>query len=778
MEGNGGTAEYFEEMAKVSPETQEYLSMMNDEQLEAVVHEGSPLLILAGAGSGKTRVITTKIAYLIREKNVQPWQILAVTFTKKAANEMRERAIALDERAASVHIKTFHSFGAWFLRLNAEDAGISPSFTVYDDDDAVSLIQKAVPGLKKTSASHFAHLISLAKDYCILPDDDELSEIDADPEFRKVYKLYQSRLRETGNVDFGDLILLPYLVLKENEDIRRRMQRKFRVLMVDEYQDSNVAQFKLLQELSGISEGSGNYICVVGDDDQSIYKFRGAEVKNILTFAEHFPNTKTIRLVRNYRSKAEILTVADDVVRNNSGRLGKTLLAARGSGKKPVLAFLKNQDEEAEQCVMAIKKDVEKGANWSDWAILYRTNAQSLTFETAFMQNKIPYQVVGSLKFYEREEVKDILAYLALLANPRDEIAFRRIVNKPARGIGPKAQDAIVEDERSSPVLMDDGAGLVKSCAALAPTFPKKARDGAESFCAMMDSFREEIGEEGTFLLGKSDDEEPSLDFGGEERAEETGTGNLSDLIRAIIEKSGLKEHYEAEDEISGTQKVANMMELTNGAVPFDCTRAGLLEFLDHIELDRTDDDDAHDKNKVTLITLHNTKGLEFRKVIMTGMEFGIFPRTDKTGDDLEEERRLCYVGMTRAKDILFLTCCASRRLYGRLEYMEMSPFLREISPDDINITCSRGQETRKRLFLESAHGKNGLSNAHKSGDSLAAKWRKGTRLYCDECGYGEIIRCGETEAGEFKITVKFETGEIKSFLPKYSAHKLEIIRD
>ena len=796
---------------------QEDLSLLNEQQLEAVTHEGSPLLILAGAGSGKTRVITTKIAYLISEKGVNPWQILAVTFTKKAANEMRERAIALDERAASTQIKTFHSFGAWFLRKNAEAAGVSENFTVYDDDDTVALIQKAMPKLTKQRANHFAHLISLAKDYCYQSDDAELDKIDDDPEFRIVYKAYQDRLRETGNVDFGDLIMLPYLVMKNNEEIRERMRNRFKVVMVDEYQDSNVAQFLLLQELSGVNEGSGNYICVVGDDDQSIYKFRGAEIENILNFEKLFAGTKIIRLEKNYRSTSEILQIADDVVKNNEGRLGKTLVAERGSGNKPVIAFLKNQDEEADECVALIKKTVKMGAKYSDWAILYRTNAQSLTFETYFMQNKIPYQVVGSLKFYEREEVKDLLAYISLLANPRDEVAFRRIINKPARGIGGTTQDKIIDESRQSLLLdaetgaVSMGIDYVEACRRLAPTFSKKAREGALKFCEAMDFFRAELGmakradeeesadkqptdeseiDEQLFDLGfdeesteaKEDDGKNGSEKEKDSTAKKTSSGNLSDLILQIIEKSGLKEHYESEDEIAGTQKVANMNELMNSAVPFPCRQAGLLEFLDHVQLDNTDSDEddgeVGDKNKVTLITFHNTKGLEFKRVIMTGMEHGVFPKTDKAGEELEEERRLCYVGMTRARNSLYLTCCSSRRMYGHLEFMDMSPFLREIDPEHVTIICSKGQEQRKRQLMSKVHGKNGLSNFSFGGnDPIAKEYRRGVRIYHDDYGYGEIVGSGETEQGEYKVTVMFETGERKTFLPKYSKKSLEIIR-
>ena len=423
----------------------DYISLLNEEQKQAVVHEGSPLLILAGAGSGKTRVITTKVAYLIKEKEVNPYSILAVTFTKKAANEMRTRAITLEPESEKAAIKTFHSFGSWFLRKYADRIGVSSSFTVYDDEGMALLLREVEPSLSSKEATAVAKQISLAKDYCCLPDDD-LTFLASEFDIAEIYKKYNQRLRTIGNADFGDLIMLPYMSLKNDLSIASEVHARFKVIMVDEYQDSNIAQYKLLQELSGVKTGNDSYVCVVGDDDQSIYHFRGAEVKNILSFPDQFPGTQIIKLEKNYRSMGLILNAADAVVSHNVSRLGKTLEATRGEGKKPVLAYLEDQTQEAQFCSELIMKSLEKGGNYNDWAILYRTNAQSLTFEKEFLRRKIPYVLVGSLKFYEREEIKDILAYISLLANPKDEISFRRIVNKPARGIGPKTQDTLVEN--------------------------------------------------------------------------------------------------------------------------------------------------------------------------------------------------------------------------------------------------------------------------------------------------------------------------------------------
>ena len=741
----------------VSERAKSYLSVLNPEQYAAVVHEGGALLMLAGAGSGKTRVITTKIAYLIGERQVDPRAILAVTFTKKAAKEMQERAVQLEPRAEKAHIRTFHSFGAWFLRLHAEAAALAPNFTVYDDDDMATLVVKAVPGLTKQQANRYAHKIALAKDYCLLPDNPALADIDTDPQFPAVYAQYQKRLRETGNADFGDLILLPLLVLQQDERLRRQVHQRFRIIMVDEYQDTNVAQFRLLQVLSGVQEGSGTYVCVVGDDDQSIYKFRGAEIKNILNFQKEFPGTTVVRLERNYRSKAEILRIADNVVRHNAGRLGKTLIAERGAGKTPVLAFLDclkrdengnivydrwgrpiYYDEEPAFCADLIELTHEKGVPYMDWAILYRTNAQSLGFESEFLHRKIPYTVVGSLKFYEREEIKDILALLALIANPRDEIAFRRVVNKPARGVGETTQDNIVQAARETLADGADAYNLRETSRRLAPSLSKKARAGLTQFVAVLDTCAEKLAATAAPL--------------------EAGD-RLSALVELAAEQSGLLDYHESKDEVAGTQKVANVQELANSASLYPCTTAGLLEFLDAIELDRTLASDAADTpDSVTLITLHNTKGLEFPRVIMTGMELGLFPRFDKKDEELEEERRLCYVGVTRAKDELYLTSCALRRLQwrGGPDHMFASPFLSEMGEENFRVLKSKQVDD----------------------DPIARTFCPGATVRHDDYGDGVIIAGGRGDGGEYLITVQFAHGARKRFIPKYQQHSLFVVKD
>lgn len=741
----------------------DYLNILNEEQLAAVKHQGSPLLILAGAGSGKTRVITTKIAYLIAEHNVEPERILAVTFTNKAAKEMSERASYLDKRAERAMIRTFHSFGAWILRMYAEWAGLSHNFTIYDDDDALSLLTQASPALTKNAARGIIKKISRAKDYCLLPDDPLLQEVDPNPEFAKIYTGYQKRLKETGNVDFGDLIMIPVMLLKENLQIRASLQNRFSVIMVDEYQDSNIAQFEFLKVLTG----ENTYICVVGDDDQSIYRFRGAEVQNILTFADTFKNTKIIRLEKNYRSYSEILAVADSVVKKNTGRLGKTLVAERGKGQKPHIYFLPNQETEAELCARLISQEVENGGAYSDWAVLYRTNAQSLNFETDFLHKKIPYQVIGTLKFYEREEIKDALAVLALISNGRDEVALRRIINKPARGVGEITQKKLIDlsrelmfSQKSDELMLESKDDYISAISALinSVSLTKKAKEGLKNFLNTIKELRSII-EAGDIFLKK---EEPK------------GEG-LAPFIYEVLKQSGFAEYYESVDSASGTQKTANLNELANTASLYDFSVKGLSEFLEHIELDRSLAGSEEKKDSVNLITIHNTKGLEFKNVIITGLETGVFPRDNGNFDELEEERRLMYVACTRAKDALYMTSCASRRLYGSLSFTQPSRFIFEIDKDLVNISeASSSYSTFSGSFGKQIPAD---FSTKKEEHPLLSKWKKGEKIYHDDYGYGAIIKA-DASSGELVVNIQFETGLIKRFMPEYQANDMTIIKD
>ena len=795
-----------------------YLAALNPEQQAAVLHQGKPLLILAGAGSGKTRVITTKIAYLIRERGLDPRSILAVTFTNKAAREMADRARQIDERAADAMLRTFHSFGAWFLRRNGAAAGLNSDFVIYDDEDAVSLLATLMEDAPKAEAKQMAQQISRAKDYFLSPEDPGIEQINYRKEFRALYAQYEERLRQIGNVDFGDLIKKPVEILRNSPGVARRFRDRFQVILVDEYQDSNIAQFELLKELCG----PDTYVCVVGDDDQSIYRFRGAEVRNILEFPSRFPGTDIVRLERNYRSTSPILAVASSVVDRNQGRLGKTLRAERGGGKTPILAFLPDQDAETAFCAELIGKSIaassggansgggwaaKKPAAYADWAILYRTNAQSLGFETEFLRRQIPYRVVGSLKFYEREEVKDALALLSFLINPRDEVAFRRVVNKPARGLGPATVDRIVAAAFQEPLAGENGgdqapAGgrfgdLAEASRRILPDLSAKAQGGLSSFleaiaagAASLDSA--ENGEpasspgetsaavsaaQSVAVSGVNSREQAKRRRPRKQEPLSSGDG-LSVCVVTLAVRAGIVEYHLDHDEIAGNQRIANLQELANAASLYPASRAGLAEFLEHIELDRsTSEEQGGGEDAVTLITLHNTKGLEFRRVIMTGIEQGVFPREDKKDEDLEEERRLFYVGATRAMDELYLCSCAVRRMFGRTLPVEPSIFLRETDKSVLRIIGDAPYGFASGPGHARSAGGPPRSRSAGAKTSSDGRWRVGERLYHDDYGYGGVAEIRESDDGPV-ILARFETGKELRFLSLHQSSRFTKIGD
>ena len=753
-----------------------YLEILNPRQREAVLHTGNPLLILAGAGSGKTRVITTKIAWLIREKGVDPRSILAVTFTNKAAREMAERAKLIDERAGDAMLRTFHSFGAWFLRRNHALADLPPGFVIYDDDDAVSLLSVLMPGIPRAEVKLAAHNISRAKDYFLSPEDPDLDLINHSRMFRRVYRDYQEKLLQIGNVDFGDLIKKPVEILRQNPDVARRIRGRFRVILVDEYQDANVAQFELLKELCDPQ----TYVCVVGDDDQSIYRFRGAEVRNILQFPDRFPGTDIIRLEHNYRSFSPILQAASSVVDKNRNRLGKTLYSERGSGKKPTLAFLANQDEEAKYCADLIGIFAKTGTKYSDWAILYRTNAQSLGFETEFLHRHIPYRVVGSLKFYEREEIKDVLALLSFLVNPKDEVAFRRVINKPGRGLGPASVERVIG-------AAVPGISLETALEQVKAEFSAKAKSGADQFLKAIRAGRSALEDSAGRFSGDpeipgsavqasaGETGVPQSITDAERESLRSGEG-LSSCIVILANESGIAGYHLSHDEIVGNQRLNNLQELANAASVYPASLDGLLVFLEHIELDRSMEENHGEpgsvNDTVTLITLHNTKGLEFRRVIMTGIEQGIFPRGDKSGDDLEEERRLFYVGATRAMDELYLCSCRSRRMYGKTELVRHSVFLDEIDKKALRVI---GQAPSG--FGKPAGHSVPAGRPKSDGPESGGYWKKGDTVYNDDYGYGEVREVRDSEEGPV-VRVFFQNGGEVRFLADHQGGNFTRIRD
>jgi DNA helicase-2/ATP-dependent DNA helicase PcrA len=813
----------------MTPELQAALAGLNPAQREAVLHQSGPLLILAGAGSGKTRVVTVKIAYLIEELAVDPRAILAVTFTNKAAGEMRARAAGLVEHASDVTIRTFHSFGAWLLRRNADVAGLPRGFAIYDDDDSITLLRALYPEQKRAVMARFYHLISRAKDYCLGPDDD-LSDISTDPEFVAVYRAYQKRIEEIGNVDFGDLIMKPVALLENEPIVADRIRRRFRYVLVDEYQDSNVAQYRLL---TGLSDPE-TFVCVVGDDDQSIYRFRGAEVQNILTFPDTFDGTKVVRLEQNYRSTGPILDVAGAVVSHNEGRLGKSLFTDRTDGDKPRLALLEDHESEVEYVIDRVK-EAERRGEPGETAVLYRTNAQSRPFETRLLRENIPYRIVGAVRFYDREEVKDAVAFLKFLSNPRDEVSFRRIVNKPSRGIGAKSLDRILQ--KIAPARGD----LAAAADYAIPEMSKKAAAALAEFVQTIDELKRIIGG-GSGAAAPGDDAEQREDAerranavprneppgaggatsggasvadsasiaggamsdgatsngatsggasvadsasiaggamsdgatsngatsGGASVADsasiaDSGAATLAVLVEEMLGRSGLSAYHHEQDEVSGTQKVQNLEELVNAASLYPPSIDGLNEFLEAIELDSAREQEDVADAKVVLITMHNTKGLEFERVIITGLEETLFPR-DEDPEELEEERRLFYVAITRAKSELRLTSCRYRRVHGRLTDLLPSRFLSEIPPELVDIDKS-GRFGTSGTALSALRGERG---DRFGGAGEEHPWPKGTAVYHDDYGPGIVSKAWYSGA-EAVVVVRFETGATAQFLPKYT---------
>lgn len=717
----------------MTPTLHAALAGLNEAQREAVLHQDSPLLILAGAGSGKTRVITVKIAWLIAEQRVDPRSILAVTFTNKAAGEMRERALALladDDRETDtlrreVTLRTFHSFGAWLLRRNSDIAGLARGFNIYDDDDAITLLKALYPEQKRAPLARWYHLISRAKDYCLTPDDD-LSDISEDPEFVSVYRTYQNRLEEIGNVDFGDLIMKPVQLLENESVVAERMQRRFRYILVDEYQDSNVAQYRLLRALAA----EDTFVCVVGDDDQSIYRFRGAEVQNILTFPDTFPHTHVVRLEQNYRSTAPILDLAGAVVANNQGRLGKTLFTDRTDGERPRLLLLPDQDEEVSVVIDRVRA-AERAGEPGETAVLYRTNAQSRAFETALLRENIPYRIVGAVRFWDREEVKDAVAFLKFLANPRDEVSFRRIVNKPARGLGARSVERILE--KLAPARGDLSAAADYAI----PELSKKAGAALRAFVTLVEELRRRLA--------------------GDPETTGSDQQTLATVVEDLLAASGLSQYHKEQDDIAGTQKVQNLEELINAASLYPADLPGLTEFLEAIELDSAREQEDTVDARVVLITMHNTKGLEFDRVIITGLEEGLFPRDDDP-EELEEERRLFYVAITRARTELTLTSCRYRRLHGKLADFLPSRFLTEI-PKELVTVDGAGYAGADGALA-------GLRAGRSRGENHP--WPRGTAVYHDDYGAGIVTKAWYS-GSEAVVLVRFETGATAQFIPAYT---------
>ena len=631
---------------------------LNEPQREAVYHTDGPLLILAGAGSGKTRVLTHRIAYLIGERGVNAWNILAITFTNKAAEEMRQRVDNLvGFGAESVWVSTFHSACVRILRRFIDRLGYENHFTIYDTDDQKTLIKevcrKVDVDTKVFKERSLLSAISSAKNEMILPDEFELNAGGdfAKMKIAKVYREYETQMRANNALDFDDLLVKTVQLLQTQPDVLESYQERFRYIMVDEYQDTNTVQFQLVSLLAGKYKN----LCVVGDDDQSIYKFRGANIRNILDFEHEFPDAKVIKLEQNYRSTGNILNAANSVIANNRGRKEKSLWTENGEGELIRLRQFDTAFDEADFIGEDIKSAVRQGGSYNDSAVLYRTNAQSRLLEEKFIAMNIPYKIVGGVNFYARREIKDLLAYLKTIDNGRDDVAVRRIINVPKRGIGLTTINRIQES------ATERGIGFYE--ALLAPELIAGVGRSAtklDSFAALIEYFKT--------------------------LAEEM---NITDLLQEVIEKTGYIESLENEDKEEAKTRKENIDELISKAATYEesCQdkdeKATLSGFLEEVALVADIDSLDEDQEYVVLMTLHSAKGLEFPRVYLAGMEDGLFPgyMSINAGDreELEEERRLCYVGITRAEQELTLTSARRRMVHGETQYNPMSRFVKEI---------------------------------------------------------------------------------------------------
>ncbi len=736
---------------------------LNEPQREAVFHTDGPLLILAGAGSGKTRVLTHRIAYLIEERGVNPWNILAITFTNKAAGEMRQRVDDLvGFGSESIWVSTFHSACVRILRRFIDRLGYDNRFTIYDTDDQKTLMKEVCRKVdidtKKFKERMLLSVISSAKNEMILPDEFELNAGGdfSQQKIAKAYREYEAQLKANNALDFDDLLVKTVQLLDTQPDIRENYQERFRYIMVDEYQDTNTVQFRLVSLLAGKYRN----LCVVGDDDQSIYKFRGANIRNILDFEKEFPDARVIKLEQNYRSTGNILSAANHVIRNNKGRKEKTLWTAKGEGEKIRLRQFDTAYDEAEFIAEDVRAEVREGALYKDHAVLYRTNAQSRLLEEKFVAMSIPYKIVGGINFYARREIKDILAYLKTIDNGMDDLAVRRIINVPKRGIGLTTINRIQESAAQR------GIGFYE--ALLAPDLiPGVGRSASklDSFAALIEYFK-----------GQAERE------------------SLTDLLGEIIEKTAYIENLDADDPEDAQARIENIDELVSKAAAYeeDCQdrgeKATLSGFLEEVAL--VADIDSLDENQdyVVLMTLHSAKGLEFPHVYLAGMEDGLFPSymtiTADDTEELEEERRLCYVGITRAEEKLTLTCARRRMIRGETQFNKMSRFIREIPPEILD-TGAFKMEKNEEIPVQNTYrnareafrakpfaagyareqkqqtGKQSFSSLQK-GSQLAAKTSEGLsygvgdRVRHVKFGEGTVLAIKEG-GRDYEVTVEFD---------------------
>ncbi|WP_017434406.1 DNA helicase PcrA [Saccharococcus caldoxylosilyticus] len=723
--------------------SEKLLANLNKEQQAAVKTTEGPLLIMAGAGSGKTRVLTHRIAYLMAEKHVAPWNILAITFTNKAAREMKERVQALLGGAAEeVWISTFHSMCVRILRRDIDRIGINRNFSILDTTDQLSVIKNILKEKnidpKKFEPRTILGTISSAKNELLTP---EKFAKRASSYYEKivsdVYEEYQQRLLRNHSLDFDDLIMTTIQLFERVPEVLEYYQYKFQYIHIDEYQDTNHAQYMLVKMLAARFQN----ICVVGDADQSIYRWRGADIQNILSFERDYPNAKVILLEQNYRSTKRILQAANEVIENNINRKPKRLWTENPEGKKIVYYEAMNEADEAQFVAGKIKEYVDGGKRrYSDFAILYRTNAQSRIIEEVFLKSNIPYQIVGGLKFYDRKEIKDILAYLRVIANPNDDISLLRIINVPKRGVGASSLDKIVRYASENELSIFEALAELEHIGLSA------------RIATSLLEFRRQL----------------------EQWAQLQEYVSVTELVEEVLDKSGYREMLKAENTLEAQSRLENIDEFLSVTKHFENVSEdkSLIAFLTDLalisDIDQLNEANGNSEDSVVLMTLHSAKGLEFPVVFLIGMEEGIFPhnRSLDDEDEMEEERRLAYVGITRAEEELFLTSAQMRTLFGNIHVNPVSRFIREIPEElmeminrrTLHAAASQAKQTGFRTTMASGSAGGGTT-----------VWKVGDKADHKKWGIGTVVSVrGEGEDQELDIAFPSPIG-IKRLLAKFA---------
>lgn len=762
---------------------QDLIEGLNDRQKEAVISTEGPCLVIAGAGSGKTKVLTHKIAYLISEKYVKPWNIIAITFTNKAANEMKERIQnIIGDAANDLWMGTFHSICVKILRKYIDRIGFDHSFLIFDTSDQKTLIKECLKDLKVddklfTDRAVLSE-ISNGKNEMLEPKDYKIKYAG---DFRRetignIYELYQQRLKENNALDFDDIINYTIKILTENPDVLEYYTEKFKYVLVDEYQDTNKAQFMLV---SILASKYGN-ITVVGDNDQGIYSFRGADITNILNFEKDFPGTKIIKLEQNYRCTGNILKAANAVIKHNENKYEKKLWTANDEGELPSIYQSEDEYDEASYVVKQINHlKTEEYYKYSDFVVLYRMNSQSRAIEDILRREDIPYKIVGGLKFYERKEIKDIIAYLRLIYNTSDNISLKRIINEPKRGIGKTSLDNIQQISEQNGISMYE---VIKNAEQFGLN---RVKANADDFINLIEELRTKQNEL-----------------------------SISELIKETLNKSGYTKALELENSVEAESRIQNLEEFLTVAIEFEEEFADntLGEFLENITLSSDIDNVEDAENSVTLMTLHSAKGLEFPTVFLVGLEEGIFPGYKSIGEEnaLQEERRLFYVGITRAKEHLFLTCAKRRTIFGSTSYNAISRFVKEIPEELLNGYDEMQKEKVEDKFENSDYGwkygnreskvktytfetnsyevkkqvpatagfqyrtaESFLSSLNKKDSFDISKYQEGQRVYHKKFGEGTINKV-EEEGEDYKIDINFDKVGHKRLMAKFAG--LEII--